>query len=50
MFGLQIAQPKDTESGNAHIDQFWGEEPSQSACQKLLMVKYCKATLPTLIF
>ena len=31
------AQPKeDIESGNARIDQFWGEEPSQSPCQKLV--------------
>ena len=30
------AQPKDVENGNARIDQFWGEEPSQSACQKLV--------------
>ena len=27
-------QPKDSE--NARIDQFWGEEPSQSPCQKLV--------------
>ena len=30
------AQPKDVENGNARIDQFWGEEPSQSPCQKLV--------------
>ena len=30
-------QPKeDIESGNARIDQFWGEEPSQSPCQRLV--------------
>ena len=30
------SQTKDIESGNARIDQFWGEEPSQSPCQKLV--------------
>ena len=34
--GSVLSQPKDTENGNARIDQFWGEEPSQSPCQKLV--------------